>query len=71
MTIICAAVCAQGFEDLSRTDGDEFGLYSGFGLDFIRSAQDPNPKGPSTQYLGTWGLGNSNYSTGFGQVYDY
>ena len=29
------------------------------------------PKGPSTQYLGTWGLGNSNYSTGFGEVYDY
>ena len=26
---------------------------------------------PNTQYLGTWVLGNSNYSTGFGQVYDY
>ena len=31
----------------------------------------PYPKGPSTQYLGTWGLGNSNFSTGFGEVYDY
>ena len=30
-----------------------------------------NPKGPSTQYLGTWGLGSSNYSTGSGEVYDY
>ena len=28
-----------------------------------------NPKGPSTQYLGTCDLGNSNYSTGFGEVY--
>ena len=27
-----------------------------------------NPKGPSTQYLGTWDLGNSNYSTGFGAL---
>ena len=29
--------------------------------------------GPSSQYLGTWDLGNfnSNYSTGFGEVYDY
>ena len=26
-------------------------------------------KGPSTQYLGTWDLGNSNSSIGFGQVY--
>ena len=26
-----------------------------------------NPKGPSTQYLGTWALGNSNYSTGLGR----
>ena len=24
-----------------------------------------NPKGPSTQYLGTWVLGNSDYSAGF------
>ena len=24
------------------------------------------PEGPSTQELGTWVLGNSNYSTGFG-----
>ena len=31
----------------------------------------PVPKGPSTQYLGTLDLGNSNYSTGFGEVYDY
>ena len=30
-----------------------------------------NPKGPSTQYLGTWDLGNSNFSTGIGEVYDY
>ena len=30
-----------------------------------------NPKGPSTQYLGTWDLGNGNFSTGFGEVYDY
>ena len=29
------------------------------------------PKGPSTQYLGTWDLGNSNNSTGFGEVYNY
>ena len=27
--------------------------------------------GPSSQYLGTWDLGNSNYSTGFGEVYNY
>ena len=30
-----------------------------------------NPKGPCTQYLGTLDLGHSNFSTGFGQVYDY
>ena len=24
------------------------------------------PKGPCTQYLGTWDLGNSNSDTGFG-----
>ena len=30
-----------------------------------------DPKGPSTQYLGTWDLGNSKYCTGFGEVYDY
>ena len=29
------------------------------------------PKGPSTQYSGTWDLGNNHYSTGFGKVYDY
>ena len=29
------------------------------------------PKGPSTQYLGTWDLGNSNLSTGLGEVYNY
>ena len=29
-----------------------------------------NPKGPCTQYLGTWDLGKSNYSIGIG-VYDY
>ena len=23
--------------------------------------------GPSTQYLGTWDLGNTNFSTGFGK----
>ena len=28
-------------------------------------------KGPSTQYLGTWDLGNSNFSAGFGEVYNY
>ena len=28
-------------------------------------------KGPSTQYLGTWDLGNSKYSTGFGEVCNY
>ena len=28
------------------------------------------PKGPSTQYLGTWDLVNSNSGTGFGKVYD-
>ena len=25
-----------------------------------------NPEGPCTQYLGTWDMGNSNYSIGFG-----
>ena len=30
-----------------------------------------HPEGPCTQYLGTWDLGNSNSSTGFGQVCDY
>ena len=29
------------------------------------------PKGPGTQYLGIWDLGNSNSITGFGQVYHY
>ena len=29
------------------------------------------PKGPSAQHLGTWDLGCSNYSTCFGEVYDY
>ena len=27
-------------------------------------------KGPSTQYVGTWDLGNKYLRTGFGQVYD-
>ena len=35
------------------------------------TALTPNPKGPSTRQLGTWVLGNSTDSTGFGQVYDY
>ena len=26
----------------------------------------PNPKGPCTQCLGTWDIGNSNYGIGFG-----
>ena len=30
-----------------------------------------NPQGPCAQYLGTWDLGHSNYSTGLGYVYDY
>ena len=30
-----------------------------------------HPEGPCTQELGTWDLGNSNYSTCFGSVYDY
>ena len=25
------------------------------------------PRGPSTQYLGTWDLGNSNFCTGLGK----
>ena len=29
------------------------------------------PKGPSTSYLGTLDLGNSNCSKAFGEVYDY
>ena len=29
------------------------------------------PKGPCTQYLGTWDLGDSSCRTGLGQVYDY
>ena len=29
------------------------------------------PKGPSTRYLGTWDLGNRNFSTGLGEVYNY
>ena len=29
------------------------------------------PKGPSTEYLGTWDLGNRNSSTGFGEVCNY
>ena len=29
---------------------------------------EPYPEGPCTQLLGTWDLGNSNYSTGFGEV---
>ena len=28
-------------------------------------------RGPCTQYLGTWDLGNSHSSTGSGQVYGY
>ena len=32
---------------------------------------DPTPKGPCTQYLGTWGIGNSNYNTDLGYVYEY
>ena len=31
----------------------------------------PYPKGPCTQYLGTWDLENSNYSIGFEEVYEY
>ena len=30
-----------------------------------------HPEGPCTQLLGTWIWGNSNYSAGFGQVYNY
>ena len=29
------------------------------------------PEDPSTQYLDTWDWGNSNSSTGLGQVHDY
>ena len=36
-----------------------------------KSRHPPYPEGPSAQYLATWDLGNSNSSTGFGQVYDY
>ena len=32
-------------------------------LDVLSTA---NPKGPSTQYLGTWDIGNSNYSADLG-----
>ena len=37
----------------------------------MKCLHDLTPKGPNTQYLHTWDLGNSKYSTGFGQVYDY
>ena len=30
-----------------------------------------HPEGPCTQQLGTWVLGNTNYSTFLGEVYDY
>ena len=30
-----------------------------------------DPNGSCTQQLGTWDLGNSKCSTGFGQVYDH
>ena len=49
------------------------GAYTPFLQDSLPRASDQvpcYPKGPSTQYLGTWDLGNSNYSTGFGEVYD-
>ena len=35
-------------------------------LSFIKSQEKIDPKGPCTQYLGTWDLGNSNFSIGFG-----
>ena len=38
---------------------------SGFGVKAF-PAFNTNPKGPCTQCLGTWGLGNSHYSIGFG-----
>ena len=50
------------------------GVYTPFLQDSLyrASGQVPcYPKGPSTQYLGAWDLGNSNYSAGFGEVYDY
>ena len=31
-----------------------------------RGVQGWGIKGPSTQYLGTWDLGNNNYGIGFG-----
>ena len=34
-------------------------------------AWSPKPEGPCTHNLGTWDLGNSNYGTGLGYVYDY
>ena len=36
------------------------------GLGCSRSPKPYNPKGPCTQYLGTWDLGNSYSSIGFG-----
>ena len=41
------------------------------GSDFPCVSTHHFPEGPSTQSLGTWVSGNSNSSTGFGQVYDY
>ena len=41
------------------------------GMRDLESCRMPSPTGPSTQYLGTWDLGNSSSSTSFGQVYDY
>ena len=38
---------------------------------FLENRADPKPKGPSTQYSGTWALCNTNCSTGLGQVYDF
>ena len=32
----------------------------------VTAGHSRNPKGPCTQYLGTWDLGSSNYSTGVG-----
>ena len=54
----------------------EFGILLSAGVSYVAGVEmvpslptaltGPNPKGPCTQYLGTWVLGNSSCSTGFG-----
>ena len=60
----------SAYESLFRSDVRTFRDTEGSALT-LKSLKFSNITLRVTQYLGTWDLGNSNFGTGFGEVYDY